>query len=349
MTTVSIVAQSQGRLADLHAAMSGNVTADYLRLEDLPRSRPNDTAIVDVDLGKSSEIQAIKTWLSQRPQFGTVILCVDDAASHHQVTQALALGATAVVQRPLTAARLRDILLGLDRAIVSAQAAASDDPSQDLNTIQELFEAARAGENPSFEFTARAGARIVDKLHDIGLSNYLVAIRNHHSRTYTHCLTVTAVAVAFGILLGFGRKDTERLAVAGLLHDIGKSRIPLDILEKPVALDQHENAIMQMHVLFGHDMLNDTPGLPEDTLDLVLHHHEYLDGSGYPHGLRGAQISDLTRMLTIADVYGALIEPRSYKPPMSGLAAFSVLQGLGPKLDRTLVRVFAPLAHKLAI
>jgi putative nucleotidyltransferase with HDIG domain len=276
-----------------------------------------------------------------------VILCVDDAASHHQVTQARALGATAVVQRPLTAARLRDILFGLDR--VPSQAPASDDPSQDMNTIQELFDAARAGQSPSFDIAARAGARIVNKLHDIGLANYLFAIRHHHSRTYTHCLTVTAVAAAFGILLGFGRKDTERLAVAGLLHDIGKSQIPLEILEKPVALDEHENAIMQTHVLFGYDMLRDTPGLPEDTLDLVLHHHEYLDGSGYPHGLRGAQISDLTRMLTIADVYGALIEPRSYKPPMSGLAALNVLQELGPKLDRTLVRVFAPLAHKLAI
>jgi putative nucleotidyltransferase with HDIG domain len=349
MSTVSIVAESRGRLADLYAALSGDVAADYLRLEDLPHSRPYDTAVLDLDLRKGSDIQAIKTWLSHRPQPGAVILCVDDATSHHQLTQARALGATTVVQRPLDAARLRKILSGLHHSPAPSPEPASDDPSQDLATIQDIFEAARAGQSPTFDFTARAGARIVDKLHEIGLANYLLAIRNHHSRTYTHCLTVTAVAAAFGILLGFGRKDTERLAVAGLLHDIGKSQIPLAILEKPVALDERENTIMQAHVVFGYDMLRDTPGLPEDTLDLVLHHHEYLDGSGYPHRLQDEQISDLTRMLTIADVYGALIEPRSYKPPMSGLAALGVLQELGPKLDRTLVRVFAPLAHKLSV
>jgi HD-GYP domain-containing protein (c-di-GMP phosphodiesterase class II) len=107
--------------------------------------------------------------------------------------------------------------------------------------------------------------------------------------------------------------------------------------------------IINTHPMLGYEMLRGTPGLADDTLDMVLHHHEYLDGSGYPHGLRGAEICDLTRMLTIADVYGALVEPRSYKPPMSGLAALNVLHDLGPKLDQTLVRVFAPIAHKLAV
>jgi putative nucleotidyltransferase with HDIG domain len=348
MTTISIVADSRSRLADLYATMSGEVAADYLRIDDLAHSKPNDAAIVDIDLGKCNEVLAVKAWLSNRPQSGTVILCVDDASSHLQLTQARAIGATAIVQRPLNATRLREILLGLDQSSVPSPAAANDDASQDLTAIQGIFEAALAGESPSMDSAARAGARIVNRLHDIGLANYLDAIRNHHSRTYTHCLTVTAVAATFGILLGFGRKDTERLAVAGLLHDIGKSQIPLSILEKPVALDEHENAIMQMHVTLGYDMLRGMQGLPDDTLDLVLHHHEYLDGSGYPHGLRDTQISDLTRMMTIADVYGALIEPRSYKPPMSGLQALEVLRGMDSKLDGTLVRVFAPLAHSLA-
>lgn len=349
MKAISIVAESRSRLADLHAALSGDVAADYLRLEDLHRSSPNDTAILDVDLYEYEEVQTVKTWLSKRPPSATVILCVDDAGSHHQVTQARALGATEVVERPLTPARLRQILFGNDLTLVDMNSPAADDPLQDIRSIEQIFEAARAGQSPSFDIAAAAGARIVTTLRAIGLSNYLSAIRSHHSRTYTHCLTVTAVASAFGILLGFTRKDTERLAVAGLLHDIGKSQISVDILEKPVPLDEHESAIMQRHVMFGYDMLLGTPGLPEDTLDLVLHHHEYLDGSGYPHGLIGDQISDLTRMLTIADVYGALIEPRSYKPAMSGVAALHVLHELGPKLDRTLVRVFSPLAHSLAV
>ncbi len=89
------------------------------------------------------------------------------------------------------------------------------------------------------------------------------------------------------------------------------------------------------------------PGLSDDILDMVLHHHEYLDGSGYPHGLKGDQISDLSRLITIADVYAALIEQRSYKPALSGAQAFKILQAMGPKLDAALVREFQPLSRNL--
>ena len=73
---------------------------------------------------------------------------------------------------------------------------------------------------------------------------------------------------------------------------------------------------------------------------MVVHHHELLDGSGYPHGLQASEISDLVRIMTISDVFGALIEKRSYKPPMSSEAAYQILLDMGPKLDRDLVRAF---------
>ena len=73
---------------------------------------------------------------------------------------------------------------------------------------------------------------------------------------------------------------------------------------------------------------------------MVVHHHEYLDGSGYPHKLSGSEISDLVRIITIADVFGALIERRSYKPPLTGDAAYKILLDMGPKLDKDLVRAF---------
>jgi HD-GYP domain-containing protein (c-di-GMP phosphodiesterase class II) len=79
-----------------------------------------------------------------------------------------------------------------------------------------------------------------------------------------------------------------------------------------------------------------------------LHHHEYLDGSGYPHGLKGNEISDLVRMVTIADVYGALIERRAYKMPLSGMNAFEILCAMDGKLDRALVGEFAPVVQNLA-
>jgi HD-GYP domain-containing protein (c-di-GMP phosphodiesterase class II) len=80
-------------------------------------------------------------------------------------------------------------------------------------------------------------------------------------------------------------------------------------------------------------------------IDMVVHHHEYLDGSGYPHGLKGSEISDLVRILTIADIFGALVERRSYKAPRSAEAAYRVLLDMGSKLDTDLVREFRAVAR----
>src|SRR5262249_34928613 len=140
---------------------------------------------------------------------------------------------------------------------------------------------------------------------------------------------VTAVAVSFGKLVGFGKVDQERLASAGLLHDLGKARVPIEILEKPTALTEDELGVMRTHPELGFEALRNAPDLPREMLDMVLHHHEYLDGSGYPHGLRANEISDLVRIMTIADIFSALIERRPYKAPMSGPAAYGYLQDMG--------------------
>ena len=155
------------------------------------------------------------------------------------------------------------------------------------------------------------------------------------------------MAVSFGRHLGFSKADKQRLATAGLLHDIGKAKIPIHILEKPTQLSLEETAVMRTHPELGFEALRHERGLHTEMLDMVLYHHEYLDGSGYPHGLAGNEISDLVRTMTIADVYGALIEQRPYKPPLSGPDAYQMLIDMGPKLDKDLVRVFRPLAQKV--
>jgi putative nucleotidyltransferase with HDIG domain len=160
-------------------------------------------------------------------------------------------------------------------------------------------------------------------------------------------LIVTAVAVAFGRHLGFRKIDQQRLATAGLLHDIGKAKIPIHILEKPTQLSEDETDVMRAHPAIGYQTLRQEPRMDAEMLDMVLHHHEYLDGSGYPHGLSGHELSDLVRTITIADVYGALIERRPYKPPLSGPDAYQHLIDMGPKLDKDLVRVFRPIAQSV--
>jgi hypothetical protein len=100
--------------------------------------------------------------------------------------------------------------------------------------------------------------------------------------------------------------------------------------KKPGPLDQAEMATMRQHPELGFAALQSADGLRADILDPLLHHHEYLDGSGYPHGVGGSDLSDLVRVMTISDIYGALLERRSYKEPLSGAAAYGVLQKMGP-------------------
>jgi putative nucleotidyltransferase with HDIG domain len=172
------------------------------------------------------------------------------------------------------------------------------------------------------------------------LSSWVDTVRKHHSQTYQHCLIVTGVVAAFGQHLGLRASDRNRLSFAAMLHDVGKALVPVAILEKPGPLDQAEFAVMKKHPEFGADAMKKASGLHPEMLDIILHHHEYLDGSGYPHGLRASEISDLVRIMTIADVYGALIERRSYKPPLPSQKAYDILREMGPKLDKDLVREF---------
>jgi HD-GYP domain-containing protein (c-di-GMP phosphodiesterase class II) len=150
--------------------------------------------------------------------------------------------------------------------------------------------------------------------------------------------------VGFALDIGFTDADIKRLGMAATLHDIGKAHIPLAILDKPGRLDPGEEAIMRRHPAIGYELLKDIEGIGPDILDGVRHHHEYLDGSGYPDGLTAPEISDLVRLLTISDIFAALIEVRPYRPPLLREDAYKILCGMDGKLERSLVKAFRNVA-----
>jgi HD-GYP domain-containing protein (c-di-GMP phosphodiesterase class II) len=101
---------------------------------------------------------------------------------------------------------------------------------------------------------------------------------------------------------------------------------------------------MKRHPVIGYDLLKGVAGIDPEILDGVRHHHEYLDGSGYPDGLKAPEISDLVRLLTISDIFAALIESRPYRPPMPRHTAYEILFGMDGKLERSLVKAFRNVA-----
>src|SRR5271165_2949461 len=109
-------------------------------------------------------------------------------------------------------------------------------------------------------------------------------------------LLVTGVAVDFGLSLGLSGTDLERLYSAAVFHDLGKAKVPLAILDKAGQLDSKERSIVETHPLAGYEALKHIPTISPEILDAVRHHHEFLDGSGYPDGLCGDSISDIVRV-----------------------------------------------------
>jgi putative nucleotidyltransferase with HDIG domain len=189
-----------------------------------------------------------------------------------------------------------------------------------------------------------AADKIADSIAGDGLSTWLEAVRRHHEGTYQHCLLVMGVASDFGLSLGLARRDMERLYSAAMFHDIGKAKIPLAVLDKPGKLDPEERALIETHPVTGYEVLKETPGISCEVLDAVRHHHEFLDGSGYPDALCAASITDVVRILTISDIFAALIEDRRYKPPMPRDKAYEILCGMRGKLEAPLVAAFKEVA-----
>ena len=142
----------------------------------------------------------------------------------------------------------------------------------------------------------------------------LCRMREADVATFEHSVSSCALMIMFGQHLRLDRGILHEAGVGGLLHDIGKMRVPNHILNKPGRLTEAESVIMRDHVRLGLETLGRTPGLSDLVLHVAAEHHERLDGSGYPRRLRGFQISPLGRMATIIDVYDAHDRP-AHLPP----------------------------------
>lgn len=170
-----------------------------------------------------------------------------------------------------------------------------------------------------------------------GLGRWLDGVWVHDDVTYRHCMMVAGLAAAVCLDLGFNPGDQQRFVRSALLHDLGKASIPHAILSKPGRLTDDEREVMKTHSRIGYDLLVGEGVTDKLTLDVALHHHEMIDGSGYPDRLRGDGISDPVRLMTICDIYAALVEKRPYKDPMTPDEAFRTLAGMGDKLEQSMV------------
>ncbi len=170
---------------------------------------------------------------------------------------------------------------------------------------------------------------------------WLVRLKNKDLYTSLHCLSVSIMAMGFGNHLGLQDDKLQLLGMAGLLHDVGKMRIDPEILNKPGKLTAQEFEVIKRHPVFGLEALRAQPGIPEAALHAAYGHHERLDGTGYPLGSGPAQISYMTRIITIVDAFDAITSHRAYDCARPVQSAFEILRSAsGRQFDEDLVSEF---------
>ena len=332
------------------AASLGLPTVNIGHADGRPRS-PQADMVIDCDLHRPENILALKRLFAAGFGQGLRVFVVDRGRKNRPAcVQAEALGATRIVAREQA---LKDLLqaqivprLGLpgaSKAARLAQSPAGASIAAASEALASLFDGVLSDQPIVMESLTAASENILAGINDAGTSNWLSTVRDHHQGTFQHCLLVAGVAGSYVRHVRLGKVPAVSLMNAAMLHDIGKAMVPLSILDKPEALNPAELAVMRGHPAAGYDFLLTQKDLSRVILDAVRHHHEYLDGSGYPDGIAGAEIAPLTRVLTVCDIFAALIELRPYKRTRTPAEAVAILAELvrAGKLDGDVVRNLA--------
>ena len=182
------------------------------------------------------------------------------------------------------------------------------------DAVVSMFQEVRMGK----AISAEAAGELVDEISSSVARNpgaliSLARLKTADDYTYMHSVAVCALMVALSRQLGLDDKQTRDAGMSGLLHDLGKALVPMEVLNKPGKLTDEEFRIVKSHPEAGHRLLLEGGTVGEVPLDVCLHHHEKIDGSGYPHRLKDEQISMFAKMGAVCDVYDAITSNRPYK------------------------------------
>jgi HD-GYP domain-containing protein (c-di-GMP phosphodiesterase class II) len=170
---------------------------------------------------------------------------------------------------------------------------------------------------------------------------WVARMRSHNQRIYMHCLRVALHLIALGRQIGFPREDLVRLGLIGMLADVGKIRVPRALLDKPALLTPSEHDMVKLHVKLGLDALGKSMQLDDKVVQGILEHHERIDGTGYPAGLKGKDIGIFGRMTAIADCFAALTIDRPYAKALSAQdAMMNLYKWSGSSFHEPLVEQF---------
>lgn len=211
-----------------------------------------------------------------------------------------------------------------------------------LNYVENIYSSLNKGGQLDIDSAKEVVTNLVEHI----LSNpdtmvWLSQLKEKDDYTAIHAVNVCILSITFARTLGIPEDELNILGLGALLIDIGKSKIPDDILKKTGSLNSTEFLLMKAHAYLGYAMLDQDINISKEVLDIILSHHERLDGKGYPNGLTASHINRLTRIVSIVDVFDAMTSDRCYKDALQAQHALSELYNMAPEqLDQELVEAF---------
>ncbi len=229
----------------------------------------------------------------------------------------------------------------VEEDLVSAMARAQRLCESARGEVASMFGDVRMGRAINVESVGPLVEEIASSVRENAAALISVArLKTHDDYTYLHSVAVCALMVALARELGLDEAEVRRAGVGGLMHDLGKALMPINILNKPGKLTDEEYAVMKLHPAVGHRLLAEGGGADEATLEIALHHHEKMDGSGYPGAQAGEGITHWSRMGAVCDVYDAITSNRPYKSGWDPAQAIRRMNSWKGHFDERILRAF---------
>lgn len=225
--------------------------------------------------------------------------------------------------------------------LTEAQEAVSSDYHDTVLSLKKSFETIRFSKQvPYKEMKELADTSLERFISTTGIFNHLQMVRRRDDYTFHHSVDVAVMCGVVGSWLGYRGDELKDLVLAGLLHDIGKTQIPLAILRKPAQLNPQEMEVMRLHTVRGYNITKDL-GLPAAVNYAILQHHEREDGSGYPLQVKGDKIHPFAKIVAIVDIYDAMTSDKVYRKKTTPFAAVeTVMRDMYDKLDPNICTIF---------
>jgi putative nucleotidyltransferase with HDIG domain len=201
---------------------------------------------------------------------------------------------------------------------------------KDVEIMKSIIQDIAAGKNVDYKKVETVSHDIYSKVNNsLSLVECIKAVKDVDSYTYSHSVNVSIYAMLLGKWLKFKEDELMDIITAGLLHDVGKAKIPLEILNKKGRLTDEEFEVMKKHPVLGYNIVKDLKEVPREVKQAVLMHHEKENGKGYPLGIKGNQKNHYSKIITIADIFDAITSDRVYKERQTPFDAFRELEKIG--------------------